>query len=73
MTNFAELSLHYTIPAKQANITIGLSGSNLAMLYYRAPFDPELAASTTNAYYTGVDYFMHPSLRRWGVEVVVGF
>ena len=72
-----ELSIHYAIPKKWtgnfADITIGLVGVNLAMIYCKAPFDPELEASVTNSYYTGVDYFMHPGLRSVGVQVRVQF
>ena len=72
-----ELSIHYTIPKKWtgniADVTIGLVGANLAMIYGKAPFDPELAASPTNSYYTGVDYFMQPGLRSLGVNVRLGF
>jgi hypothetical protein len=72
-----ELSVHYTIPKSRtgniADITVGLVGSNLAMIYCKAPFDPELVASATNTYYTGVDYFMQPGLRNFGVSVKVEF
>ena len=72
-----ELSIHYSIPQKWVNniadITIGLVGYNLAMFYCKAPFDPELTASATNIYYTGVDYFMQPSLRSVGVNIKVKF
>jgi hypothetical protein len=72
-----ELSIHYTIPKKWvgniADITVGLVGANLAMIYCKAPFDPELTASATNTYYTGVDYFMQPGLRSVGVSVGVKF
>jgi hypothetical protein len=72
-----ELSIHYAIPKKWtgniADITVGLVGANLVMLYCKAPFDPELVASATNSYYTGVDYFMQPSLRSVGVNVKVQF
>ena len=72
-----ELSIYYTIPRKWVgnvtDLTIGLVGSNLVMLYNKAPFDPELTASTTNIYYTGMDYFMQPSLRSVGVNIRVEF
>jgi hypothetical protein len=72
-----ELSIHYTLPKKWtgnvANVTIGIVGANLAMIYCKAPFDPELTASTTNTYYTGVDYFMQPGLRNAGVNIKVQF
>jgi hypothetical protein len=72
-----ELSIHYNIPKKWtgniADITVGLVGANLAMIYCKVPFDPELVASPTNTYYIGVDYFMQPSLRSVGVSVRIQF
>jgi hypothetical protein len=68
-----ELSVHYTIPKKWtgniADVTVGLVGANLAMIYNKAPFDPELTPSTNNIFYTGVDYFMQPSLRSVGFNI----
>jgi hypothetical protein len=73
----AEVSIEYTIPKKWvsniADITVGLTGNNLAMLYCKAPFDPELVASATNTFYTGVDYFMQPSLRNLGFSIKLQF
>jgi len=72
-----EVSLEYTIPRKWVNniadITVGVIGNNLAMIYCKAPFDPELVASSTNTYYTGVDYFMQPSLRNMGFSLKLQF
>jgi hypothetical protein len=72
-----EVSLHYAIPGKWTNpvsaVTVGIVGSNLAMIYCKAPFDPELVASATNTFYTGVDYFMQPSLRNFGFNIKVQF
>jgi hypothetical protein len=73
----AEVSISYTIPKKWtgniSDITLGLVGNNLAMIYCKAPFDPELVASATNTFYTGVDYFMQPSLRNLGFNVKLQF
>ena len=70
----AEAGIYYTIPVKWGGeVTFGVFGNNFVMLYCKAPFDPELAASTTNTYYTGVDYFMQPALRSAGVSVRVKF
>lgn len=73
----AELSVGYDIPmrkftrfVKSANIS--LVGRNLAMLYSRAPFDPELT-SNTRTYFQGIDYFMMPSLRSLGFSVKFNF
>ncbi len=72
-----EVSISYTIPKKWvnniANIAVGLVGNNLVMIYNKAPFDPEQVASATNTYYTGVDYFMQPSLRSIGFNVKLQF
>lgn len=72
-----EVSVSYMVPKKWvnniANITVGLVGNNLAMIYCKAPFDPELVASATNTYYTGVDYFMQPSLRNIGFNIKLQF
>ena len=72
-----EVSLEYTISKKKlrniADVTLGLIGNNLAMIYCKAPFDPEQVASSTSTFYTGVDYFMQPSLRNMGFSVKVQF
>jgi TonB-linked SusC/RagA family outer membrane protein len=73
----AEVSIEYTLPGKWvaniADITVGLVGNNLALIYCKAPFDPELVASATSTFYTGVDYFMQPSLRSIGFSVKLQF
>ena len=43
-----------------------------AMLYNKAPFDPESIATTGN-YYQGIDYFMMPSLRNVGFNLRLKF
>jgi TonB-linked SusC/RagA family outer membrane protein len=72
-----ELSLNYTLPKKWlknvAAITVGFVGRNLWMIYCKAPFDPELSASTASNYYMNVDYFMQPSTRNLGFNVKVQF
>jgi hypothetical protein len=72
-----EISIEYTIPRRRVNdiadITVGLVGNNLALLYCKAPFDPEVAASPSSTYYTGVDYFMQPSLRNMGFSLKLQF
>jgi TonB-linked SusC/RagA family outer membrane protein len=73
----SEISLEYTLPrqwlAGVAELTLGVVGNNLLMLYCDAPFDPELVASATSTFYTGVDYFMMPSLRNVGFNIKVAF
>lgn len=79
MTNvrLQELSLGYTLPQKWHGkmldkVSLSLIGKNLFMFYNKAPFDPELSASTST-YYQGFDYFMQPSLRSLGFSVKVDF
>ena len=75
MTNvrLREATLGYTLPAKWfgnqiQNLTVSLIGKNLFMFHNKAPFDPELSAST-GTYYQGFDYFMQPSVRSIGFSV----
>ncbi|MHC8949565.1 SusC/RagA family TonB-linked outer membrane protein [Sphingobacterium hungaricum] len=72
-----EVSLEYTFDKTFMkyfpSATIGIVGSNLAMLYNKAPFDPEAVPSATSNFYTGVDYFMQPSLRNIGFNLKLQF
>ncbi len=79
MTNvrLREASLSYTFPGKLFNnkissLSVSLIGRNLFMFYNKAPYDPELTAST-GTYFQGLDYFMQPSLRNIGFGVKVQF
>lgn len=79
MTNvrLKELSLGYTLPTKWykgllESVDISLIGKNLFMFYNKAPFDPEITAST-GTYYQGFDYFMQPSLRSLGFSVKIRY
>lgn len=72
-----ELSLSYSFPAKWfkniiKDLTISLTANNLWMIYCKAPYDPELTAST-GTYGQGNDYFMQPSLRSLGFGIKVKF
>lgn len=71
-----EASIGYTFPRKWlkniCDITVSLVGRNLWMIYNKAPFDPESVASTGN-FYQGIDYFMMPSLRNYGVSLSFKF
>lgn len=70
-----ELSIGYTIPRKWlrvCDITVSFVGRNLALLYCKAPFDPESVASTEN-FYQGIDYFMMPAMRNIGFNVNIKF
>lgn len=77
-TNFRlqEAYVSYKIPKKVLNDTMGLTlsvvGRNLAMLYNKAPFDPESISSTGN-YVQGLDYFMVPSQRSIGLSIKADF
>lgn len=79
MTNIrlGEVTLGYDVPVdKWQNVIKGLNvsfvGRNLAMLYCKAPFDPEVASGAGN-YATGIDYFSMPSTRNLGFSVKVTF
>ena len=73
-----ELALSYTMPNNWfknilKDVTVSFIANNPWMLYCKAPFDPELSASTSSNYYMNVDYFMQPSLRNVGFNVKVQF
>lgn len=72
-----EISLSYTMPRKWFNdvvgITVGFVANNVAMLYCKAPFDPEQTASAVETYYNGVDNFMLPSTRNLGFNIKLQF
>ena len=71
-----EARIAYTFPRNKvwnvADVTVSLVGRNLWMIYNKAPFDPEAVASTGN-YYQGIDYFMMPSTRNLGFNVLLKF
>lgn len=70
-----EVSLGYTFPKKWMNSTVlsvALTGRNLWMIYNKAPFDPEMTAST-GTFNQGCDFFMQPSLRNIGFRVKLSF
>ena len=73
----SEMNLSYTLPQQwfrnKLRMTLGLTARNLWMVYCKAPFDPEMAPSTTNALYAGYDYFMQPSTRTLGFSVKLQF
>ena len=72
-----ELSLGYTLPQKwfrnKMKATVSLVGRNLWMIYCKAPFDPEVSASSASNYYQSFDYFMLPSMRNLGFSVKLQF
>lgn len=71
------VSLNYTLPKTWLGqgwpgITVGVIANNLWMIYNKAPFDPEIAAST-GTYGQGSDYFSAPSLRNIGFSLKLQF
>lgn len=70
------LSVSYKVPKKwssdKLDVTLSLTGKNLIMFHNKAPFDPDLTASTST-YYQGFDYFMQPSTKSLGFGVKVNF
>lgn len=73
----AEATLGYDIPVHRwvkwmKGLNVAFVGRNLAMLYCKAPFDPEQISSTGN-YGAGIDLFMMPSTRNLGFSVKVTF
>lgn len=66
----------YTLPASwlanKATLSLGLNANNLLMIYNKAPFDPELSAST-GTYYQGFDFFMQPAMRSVGFNAKLQF
>ncbi len=73
----SELSLGYDIPVQKwqsviKGVNLSFVAHNLWMLYCKAPFDPEVTAST-GTYAQGLDYFMQPSLRTMGFSVKLRF
>ncbi|MFV0554717.1 MAG: SusC/RagA family TonB-linked outer membrane protein [Mangrovibacterium sp.] len=71
-----ELSLGYNLPKhwfnNKLNIKAAVTGRNLWMIYNKAPFDPEVASSTST-YYQGFDYFMLPSTRNIGFSLRIEY
>ena len=71
-----EVSLGYSLPSKWFDdvmkVSVSLVGRNLLMIYNKAPFDPEMTAST-GTYFQGMDYFMQPSQSNYGFNVKVQF
>ncbi len=70
-----ELSLTYTLPKKWLGgifsyANVSFIGRNLFMFYRKAPFDPDITASTGT--YSRSDFFMAPSLRNLGFSVKFG-
>ena len=73
-----EVSLGFSLPARilkngfVKNIRLSLIGRNLAYLYKKAPFDPEITYSTGNAL-SGIDVLGLPATRSIGLNLNVSF
>lgn len=73
----SQISLAYNLDLRNSSLpidglTISLVGQNLFFLYKVAPFDPELAMNTSNAYQS-LDNFNLPSTRAIGFNVKITF
>ena len=70
-----EAALGYNIPFKSnviKNLRVSVIGRNLLYFSKKAPFDPELTMSSGNGM-SGVDIFMPPATRSFGISVNAGF
>ena len=72
-----EARLTYNFPDKWFknvvnNVSLSVYGTNLWMIYNKAPYDPELTAST-GTFGQGYDYFMLPSQSVYGLSLKFGF
>lgn len=67
-----EATIGYVVPRHLlggvCDIKLSLVGRNLWMIYNHAPYDPESVASAGN-YFQGIDNFMTPALRNFGLNV----
>lgn len=73
----SELCIGYDFPVQKwgsfvKGLNVSFIGKNLFFFYKKAPYDPELTAST-GTYMQGIDNFMSPSLRTLGFSVKVQF
>ena len=72
-----ELSLGYDIPVQKwvswmQGLNLAFIAHNLYMFYCKAPYDPQLTASTATGF-DGMDYFMLPSMRSLGFSAKITF
>jgi len=71
-----EVSLNYTLDGKHfwdkvKSVTIGAIGTNLWMIYNKAPFDPQLTFGIGT--YAATEYFMTPSAATYGASLKIKF
>ncbi|MBC9929482.1 SusC/RagA family TonB-linked outer membrane protein [Chitinophaga qingshengii] len=70
-----ELSLGYAVPVKNSwvkTLRFNLTGRNLIYFHKKAPYDPEMTMSTANDL-SGVDIFMPPATRNYGLSLNATF
>ena len=72
-----ELTFGYNFPVQNwckwlKGLNVSFVAHNLFMIYMKAPFDPEMTAST-GTYNQGIDYFMQPSTRNMGFSIKLKF
>jgi hypothetical protein len=70
-----EAAVGYNFPFRSniiRSLRVSLTGRNLFYFSKKAPFDPELTMSTGNGM-TGVDIFMPPATRSFGISLNAGF
>ena len=79
MTNIrlSEVSLGYDVPITKLvpfikGLNLSVVGRNLALLYCKAPFDPEVISNAGN-YGSGIDLFLNPSTRNIGFSAKITF
>jgi TonB-linked SusC/RagA family outer membrane protein len=70
-----ELTFGYNIPITRwvkcvKGLNVSFVGRNICYFFKRAPYDPELTAST-NMGWSGIDYFMMPAMRTLGFSIKV--
>ncbi|MDO4783177.1 MAG: SusC/RagA family TonB-linked outer membrane protein, partial [Capnocytophaga felis] len=71
-----EASLNYTLDGKIISnqikrITLGVVGTNLWMIYNKAPFDPQLSFGVGT--YAGTELFMTPAMKTFGLSLKLQF
>lgn len=70
-----EAAFGYTVPIEHSFVKalkVAATGRNLLYFYKKAPFDPEMTMSTGNGL-SGIDVFMLPSTRSYGLSVNATF
>ncbi|MFK8303324.1 SusC/RagA family TonB-linked outer membrane protein [Capnocytophaga stomatis] len=71
-----EASLNYTLDGKVISdkikrITFGIIGTNLWMIYNKAPFDPQLTFGVGT--YASTELFMTPAMKTYGASLKIQF